>query len=364
MGQRHMTRIKLQYIHEFRDRHGKLRRYVRLPNGKRVPLPGAPGTDQFMAAYQAALAGEAAPPRSDIGAGRTQPGTINAAVISYFNSSAFAALAPGTRRGRRNILERFREEHGDKRVALLQRSHIDRMVAAKAGTPAAARNFLNTVRALMAHCIAVDLRNDDPSFGVKRPSIKTDGFRTWTEGDIEAFEARHAIGTRARLTLALLLYTAQRRSDIVRLGPQHISGGVIRVRQQKTGTTLAIPVHPALAAVLEATPSAHLTFLTTKEGKPFSAPGFTNWFREMCNEAGLPRGTSAHGLRKAACRRLAEAGCSANVIASISGHASLREVQRYTAAADQARMARTAIDTVASAFPTKPTTRTSSGKPR
>jgi integrase len=103
-----------------------------------------------------------------------------------------------------------------------------------------------------------------------------------------------------------------------------------------------------------------LTFLTTRDGKPFSAAGFTNWFREICNEAGLPNGTSAHGLRKAACRRLAEAGCSANVIASISGHVSLREVQRYTAAADQARMARSAIDTVASAFPS---TRTSGGKP-
>jgi integrase len=58
----------------------------------------------------------------------------------------------------------------------------------------------------------------------------------------------------------------------------------------------------------------------------------------MCNKARLPH-CSAHGLRKAACRRLAEAGCSANEIASISGHASLREVERYTKQADQARMA-------------------------
>lgn len=123
------------------------------------------------------------------------------------------------------------------------------------------------------------------------------------------------------------------------LGRQHIRDGLLQLRQQKTGATLVIPVRPELVAVLEATPSNHLTFLTTATGNPFSAAGFTNWFREMCNEAGLPRGTSAHGLRKAACRRLAEAGCSANVIASISGHASLREVQRYTAAADQVRMA-------------------------
>jgi len=95
-----------------------------------------------------------------------------------------------------------------------------------------------------------------------------------------------------------------------------------------------------LQAALAAMPSNHLTFLTTAFGKPFVAAGFTNWFREACNAAGLPKGTSAHGLRKAAARRLAEAGCSANVIASITGHKSLTEIERYTKAADQARMAR------------------------
>jgi integrase len=353
-----MTKIRLSYIHEFRDRHGKIRRYVRLSGRKRVPLPGAPGSNEFMETYQAAFAGTV--PRTEIGANRTAPGTINAAVINYFNSSAFACLTSETRRVRRNILERFRAEHGDKRIALLQRVHIDRMVAAKAGTPSAARNFLNTVRALLQHCIQQGWRPDDPSQGVKRPRIKTDGFRTWTETDIATFEAVHPAGTRARLALALLLYTAQRRSDVVRLGRQHVRDHVIQIRQAKTGAVLAIPIHPALAAILDATPSEHLTFLTTRDGKPFSPPGFTNWFREVCNEAGLPRGLSAHGLRKAACRRLAEAGCSANIIAAISGHTSLREVQRYTAAADQARMARAAIDTMAAMFPS---TRTSSGKP-
>jgi integrase len=181
--------------------------------------------------------------------------------------------------------------------------------------------------------------------------LDAQGFRTWTEEDIAAFEARHPAGTRARLALALLLYTAQRRSDVVRLGRQHVRDGVIEVRQQKTSVALVIPLHPALAAILDATPNKHLTFLVTRDGKPFTPPGFTNWFRDMCKLAGLPRGLSAHGLRKAACRRLAEAGCSANMIAAVSGHVSLREIQRYTAAADQARMARTAIDTMAAMFP-------------
>jgi integrase len=358
-----MTRIKLQYIHEFRDRHGKLRRYVRLPNGKRIPLPGAPGTDQFMAAYQAALTGEAAPPRSDIGAGRTQPGTINAAVASYFNSSAFVALAPESRRTRRGILEHFRQEHGDKRVALLQRSHVDRMVAVKAGTPATARNFLAALRVLMDHCILEGWRTDNPAHGIKLPQSKSDGFYTWSEGDIAAFEVVHPIGSKARLALALLLYTAQRRSDIVRLGRQHIRDGAIRLTQQKTGATLTIPIFPELATILDATPIDNLTFVATESGKPFTPASFANWFRAMCQQAGLPPGCSSHGLRKAACRRLAEAGCSANVIAAISGHSSLREVQRYTAAADQARMARSGMENIATAFPRGSEKRTSSGKP-
>ena len=220
------------------------------------------------------------------------------------------------------------------------------MFAKKAATRFAARNWLKTVRALMQFAVTEGMLASDPTAGIKNLSGKTDGFRTWNEEDIAAFEARHPVGTRERLALALLVNTAQRRGDVVRMGRQHIRNGLIEVKQQKTGTKLAIPIHPDLQAVLDATPSGHLTFLTTAFGKPFAAAGFTNWFREACNAAGLPRGTSAHGLRKAACRRLAEAGCSANVIAAISGHKSLSEVERYTIAANQERMARMGVETL------------------
>ena len=356
-----MTRIRLKYVNAFRDRHGRLRHYFRRPGCKSVALPGLPGSTEFMEAYQAALAGERAP-RLEIGASRTRPGTIAALTVGYFNSLAFHSLAPETKRTRRNILERFRTEHGDKRVALLQRGHIEKMVVSKAATPAAARNFINTIRSLLQFAVDTDIRPDNPATGVKRVKIRTDGYRAWTEDDIAAFEARHPVGTRARLALGLFLYTGQRRSDIVQMGRQHIRDGILHLRQQKTGAPLAIPVHPALQAVLDATASEHLTFLTTRGGSPFTPAGFTNWFREVCNEAGLPKGISAHGLRKAACRRLAEAGCSANVIAAISGHRSLNEVQRYTAAADQLRMARAGIEAMRDAFPAA-IKRTSTYKP-
>ena len=337
----HLMRRPPKYVHGFIDRHGRPRFYFRRPGFKRVALPGIPWSPEFMAAYQSALAET---PRVEIGASRTRPGTVAAAVAGYFSSSGFAALAESTRRTRRQILERFRAEHGDKGVATLGRSHVERMVSAKAATPGTALNFLVALRALMRHAVTVGLRADDPTVGVRGPKFRSGGFYTWTEEDIAAFEAKHPIGSRARLAFALLLYTAQRRADVVLMGRQHVRDGLVHVRQSKTGTTLAIPVHPHLRTVLDATPAEHFTFLTVRGGRPFHPDAFTHWFKRKCREAGLPARASAHGLRKAACRRLAEVGCSANVIASISGHATLREVSRYTAAADQVRMARQGIE--------------------
>jgi integrase len=354
-----MTRFRLQYVHEFIDRHGKPRRYFRRPGFKRVRLPGLPGSQEFMEAYQSALDGAA---RIEIGATRSAPGTVGALVSAYLNSIAFKNLAPETQRSRRGILERFRDEHGSKRIAMLRRDHVQQMVTAKAGTPSAARNFLNTLHVLMAFAVESGIRPDDPTLGIKRPKIKTTGWRTWTEEDIAAFEAKHPVGTQARLAMALMLFTCQRRGDIVHMGRQHVRNGEIEVRQRKTGTPLTIPIHPDLQAILDATPSKHLPFLTTAHGKPFtSAASFGNWFGKCCREADLPKGTAAHGFRKAACRRLAEAGCSASEIMAISGHKSLSEVQRYCAAADQARMARAAQAKARNVFGTE--IGTSSGKP-
>jgi integrase len=214
------------------------------------------------------------------------------------------------------------------------------MLADKISTPAAANHWLRLIKALMVFAVEEGWRKDNPTTGVKRVKSRTDGFHTWTEAEIAQFEATHPVGTKARLALALLLYAAQRRSDVVGIGRQHIRDGVLHLRQKKTGAALAIPVHQELARIIAAAPSGNLTLLTTSFRKPFTAAGFGNWFRDQCNEAGLPAQCAAHGLRKAACRRLAEAGCSANVIASISGHRTLTEVSRYTKAADQERMAR------------------------
>lgn len=347
-----MTTFKLKFVHEFRDRHGHIRRYFRGPDGKRKPLPGLPGSDEFMAAYAAALEGQGKP---TIGAGRTKPGTINAVVVAYYGSAAFQGLAKSTRDTYRGILENFRTENGEKAIATIQRRHIETMISNRAATPAAANNLLGMLRTLMQFAVAHGLRRDDPTAGVKNVKSRSEGYHTWTEAEISAFEARHPIGTRARLAMALLLFTAQRRSDVVRMGRQHVRDGVLSLRQKKTGTLVEIPLHPELQDVIAATPNEHLTFLTTDYGKAFSAAGFGNLFREWCTEAGLPKSCASHGLRKAASRRLAEAGCTAHEIMAITGHKTLTEVTRYTAAVDRKRLGKSAIEKI--------TARTSTGNP-
>jgi len=313
--------------------------YFRRRGFPRVRLPGLPWSPSFMAAYEAAMNG----PRTAIGAGRIKPGSVAAAVTEYFDSQQFfTSKSAGTQRMRLGILERFRAAYGDRPFALLPPEWIEALLDSK--PPHAARSWLVTLRSLCEFWVKRRYLRTNPTADIKLASIDSDGFHCWTEEEIAQFERYHPVGTKPRLALALLLYTAQRRSDVVRMGRQHIRNGALTVKQQKTGTELPpIPVHPHLQAVLDATPSEHLTFLVTATGKPYGGNAFSAQFRNWCDAAGLPKRCKPHGLRKAACRRLAEAGCSEKQIAAISGHASLDEVARYTKAADKARLARDAM---------------------
>jgi integrase len=312
--------------------------YLRRRGFPRVRLPGLPWSPTFMAAYEAAMSGA----RTAIGAGRVKPGSVAALVAEYLDSQQFfGSKSAGTQRMRRGILERFRAAYGERPMALLPAEWIEALLDAK--PPHAARSWLVTLRSLCQFALKRGYLRADPTANIKQRSIKGDGFHTWSEDEIAQFEAAHPIGSKPRLALALLLYTAQRRSDVVKMGRQHIRDGVLTVKQQKTGKPLAIPVHPHLQTVLDATPSEHLTFLVTATGKPYGGNAFSEQFRNWCDAAGLPTRCKVHGLRKAACRRLAEAGCSANEIMAISGHATMKELVRYTAAADQARLARNAM---------------------
>ncbi len=317
------------------DHHGKRRVRFR-KGGFSTYLTGTPWSEEFMRAYATALDGVAAQ-ASNIGEARTTPGSINALVVSYYRSPEFRGLKASTQKARRYIIEAFRNEHGDKPVRLLGRAHIKDIIGSKADTPQAANNLLKVLRILLAHAVESEMIASNPATGVKRYKASKEGFHAWIEAEAAHFEAAHPVGTTARLAFTLALYTAQRVGDLVRMGWQHVRGEHIAVRQQKTDKPLLIKMHPELVRVLASVPKDNLMFLMTERGAPFTPAGLSNWFGKRCREAGL-EGCSAHGLRKLALTRRANAGASTDMLKAFGGHATSKEVERYTREADQARL--------------------------
>lgn len=326
---------------------GRAYYYFRKPGLKRVLLPGAPGTEEFMSAYQSAMGGE----RAEIGAKRTKAGSVSAMVAAFYNSQAFHELAPSTKKTYRGIAERFRIAAGSLSVGGITPQDVRRWRDNRKDQPGAAVNFLKVLRAMLDVAVELEMRADNPCLGIKIKAPREErgkykiGFREWGEAQIKQFEKYHAIGTRARLAFGLLLYTGQRRSDVIRMGRQHERNGFLFVKQEKTGTELLIPILQELRQIIDATVTGNLTYLLTQNDEPFTAAGFGNWFREICEEAGIS-GFSAHGLRKACCRRLANAGCSARQIMAVSGHRTSKEVDLYTSGADQKLLAEAAMEKI------------------
>ena len=215
----------------------------------------------------------------------------------------------------------------------------------KAAFPEAANGRVKAIRRMYAWAMEAELVSVNPARDVTYKRRVSEGHHTWTEEEIAQFELRHPIGTKARLALALLAYTGVRRSDVVLLGRQHIRHGWLKFVAQKgrnrKPVTVEMPIIAPLQRVLDAGPCGDLTFLMTDLGKPFTANGFGGWFRERCDEAGLPQ-CSAHGLRKAGAALAAENGATLHELMAIFGWLTMKEAERYTQAARRRRLARNA----------------------
>lgn len=303
-----------------------------------------PGTPEFISEYEAAIAtATAAPPQTTP---RPGPGSFSGLCLRYYASVTFKQLDQSTQRWRRRTLDEIGMLHGHKPVAMMRAKHIRMLRDEKSQNPGVANQRVKALRALFRWAVEAEEVENNPARDVQHIRYVTSGHHSWTAEELATFEKAHPVGTKPRLAFGLLLYTACRREDVVRLGPQHIACGRLRYIQAKNEhrnpVNLDIPVHPDLKALINETPSQHLTFLVTEFGKPFSPAGFGNRFREWCDEAGLPHCT-AHGLRKAAAVRLAERGATAHEIMAITGHKTLEEVERYTRAVQKARLADSAM---------------------
>jgi integrase len=251
------------YLYRDIDRQGAERWRLRAPGRPTTTIKGAYGSPEFAANYRAAMEGE---PVEKIGLLERKHGTIGALAHSYLRSVAFADLAASSQRNRRAFIDQLVMSYGKLPIAQLERRHIRTMMDSNADKPGKARAMLAALRALTTLALDDDTIAVDPTAGIKRPKLSEGGIEAWTEGEIAAYEAHHPIGTPARLAFALAIYTGQRASDLIRLGRQHIRDNAIELKQQKTGTTLAVPLHPELKAIIDASPSTNMLFLVSERG--------------------------------------------------------------------------------------------------
>ena len=330
--------------------------YFRRKGQKDIRMRGTPRTPDWDALYARLLAGEVPDELGDSKPSVAE-NTFSWICREYMTSSAFAQLDARTQRVRRQILQTCIDEpikpgsiatFGGVPLPQFTPKAVSVLRDRKKGLPEAANGRVKAIRSVFkwASSPEVGIMHTNPAKDIqKRASNNPDGVHSWSIEDVEKFEAHHAVGTKARLALALLLYTAQRRSDAVLLGRGHERDGWLHLTQQKNRrnkpVTLDIPIRPELRTIIDASPVGEVTYLVNDLGRPFTANGFGNKMREWCDQAGLPECT-AHGLRKAAATRLAEAGASAHEIMAITGHKTMKEVERYTRAADQKRLAATA----------------------
>ena len=344
--------IELRFISEDVDRHGNVRLYVRRKGRRKVRLHTQPGTPAFLDEYRAALTrvNDAAPaPKATI---KILPGSMAWLINRYYAECAeFKRLAARTKHVRRLILSAFclHKNDGAKPFKLLETHHLRGRRDEKVDRPESANGMIKALRQVFKWATANKVADNNPAMGVPYFDSETDGYHTWTMAEVRQFEATHPIGTKARLAMALLRYTGQRRSDVVKMGSEMVRDEAMTITQQKRHgkkkktITVTIPIRPELRAIIEASQIGTETYLETEYGKPFTSAGFGNRFREWCDQAGLPQ-CSAHGLRKTLSTDLAERGATERQIMSVTGHTTSKEVGRYTRAASQKVMAAQAME--------------------
>jgi integrase len=329
------------FVQMFRDRHGKARLYFRKAGLPRVALPN-PAKDRqaFLRAYQTALTG-----RLNIGHD-PKAGTLEALIAEYLRSSDYAALKPASQATYMHAFDFLRGREGAKAaVAAIKASHIERLrdeIAEK--TPGKANLIVKALKVLMAFAVRRDYRDANPAAEIGL--IRGGEYRSWTDEELALFEKRWPRGTTERLIYELALYTGQRRGDLAKMTWADIKDGGINVVQEKTGAKLWVPVHPSLASELAKTPRTNAVLVGTTSGTGFTPRYLGTTFATAIDGAGLPAGCVLHGLRKAAARRLAEAGATDAEIMSITGHRSRHEVTRYTRQANQPLMATSGMERV------------------
>jgi len=350
---------KAKYLIFDPDRHGNARYYVRVPGRRKIRLAAPPNSPAFWAEYKQARDN---PPPPTAALASRRKGSMAWLAAQYRQSAEFKQLSQSTRYSRGKIIDRIlRNIHrdatmadGDLPFAMMEKRHVVERRDDLADRPESANGVVRTLRRIFAWAIEAGHAAENPASGVTllRPR-NPEGFHAWTMAEVQQYMDRHPLGARARLALAILLYTGVRRSDAVRLGRQMecVYDGVPclewtefkgRQRQRKLTT---IPILPALREAIDACPSGSMIYLPTARGTPYTPESFGNLFRTWCDQAGLKQ-CSAHGLRKAGATMAANNGASEHTLMAIFGWTTTKQASVYTRTADRKRLARQGMNLI------------------
>ena len=350
-----MVSRRLPHIVRDRDRHGNVRIYFRRRGQAKVRIHESFNSPEFIGAYNRLLGASDA-----VRGARPQAaplGTLRWLCEQYFRSSKFRQLDNRTQHVRRLVLEGAWAEPTQPGSALTFGSVAYLHISTKAvrvlrdrklDAPESGNARVKALRQVFAWAMReeVDGVTQNPAMAIEYLKGKPGGIHSWSVEEVEQFESKHPLGRPARLALALLLLTGQRKSDVILFGRQHVRNGWLRFTQAKNKRnkpiTLELPILPALQKIIEASPTGDLTFLVNDFGRPFTSAGFGNKMRQWCDEAGLPH-CSAHGLRKAGAAIAAENGATPHQLMSVFGWVSLKQAELYTRAAQQKRIAKDAM---------------------
>ncbi len=299
-------------------------------------LPDDPESAAFHARYAEILAG--LEPKG--GPQRIVPDSLAAMVRDYLASPEFQRLRAKSRDYYRRQLDRI-SIIGEHPAAAIRRRHI-LALRDQIGAGRTADQFIQVVRRLFSWGLDRELVSENPAMRIARTHT-SQRYTAWSDEALAEFEAITPIGP-IRTAYMLGRYTGQRRGDVLAMTKADYDGAWIRVEaQEKTGEPLWIPAHPALRAYLDQL-GIEVGLLVKGPGAgPWDRSGFAKAFRRALDVAGL-RALHFHGLRHSASRSLAEAGCTDEEIAAITGHRAREMVAHYTRQARQRRLAEAAIN--------------------
>lgn len=317
---------------------GNVRYRFRQTGLPKVTLPGEPFSTEWTEALDAARQGESIAKPRHTDTRRMDSRSLAALIAQYRESHAFReGRTASTRRVYERFFDRMVKNNGHHKVPDLTPADV-RKLRDSLESPHTANRYLSILSILMDYACEMGMRQTNPCRDVAKRRTPKGGFHSWTDQEIAHFLACYPEGTRQRLALLLQLDTAQRPGDVCRMGPPHLKGNRLRFRQQKTKREMTLYLSPQTLAEIARHPLG-LTFIQTEYDRPFSVKGYQQWFSKQCNKIGLKH-CSAHGLRKARSRMEAEAGRSTKQIQSVTGHVTSSEVDRYTKAASQKKLAR------------------------